>query len=425
MTDTTNNTVASSWPEPTSSAATSAAVPVAAPTVAAPTRPGSRWGWLLAVVGMGGLVAICLAALLPATLVAEKENRRLEELQPAPYAQVPASAEPVDDRIEFGELPEGVERYEPNGDFYFVTVTAPKQSLLSWFAGKGDPAIQLLTYEDKYGVRTPTQQREIALQQMRTASQEAQYVALSAAGYEPEISLGDVVVQQVLCMTTADDGECIEYFPSDEQIDPSDTILEADGVTLNSVEDLSEVLADKAPGDEVDLLIDRPDEGELDVTVELAASPDDPDRTIIGFVPFDTREVTLPFEVSIDTGPIGGPSAGLAFTLALIDELTPGDLTGGRNVAVTGTIGLDGSVGAIGGLPQKANAVLQHGVEVFLVPASQAELAEGNEDLRQRLDDAGHHSVEIIPVATLDEALDALEALGGDPLVTIQPDLDD
>ena len=103
----------------------------------------------------------------------------------------------------------------------------------------------------------------------------------------------------------------------------------------------------------------------------------------------------------------------------MIDELTPGELTGGTNVAVTGTISLDGTVGPIGGLSQKSNAVLQHGVEVFLVPATQRELAEGQDELRQKLDDAGHGRVEIVPVATLDEALAALEALGGDPLVPI------
>jgi PDZ domain-containing protein len=293
---------------------------------------------------------------------------------------------------------------------------------LSWFAGRGDPAIDLLTEEDKFGVRTPSQRREAALQQMRTASQEAQFVALNAAGYEAEISLGQVIVQEVLCRTVGDDGLCSESFASDEQIDPSDTILEAEGITLNSVEDLSAVLEGKQPGDLVDLLIDRPDVGELAVTVELSASPDDPDRTIIGFRPFDTRVVTLPFEVNIDTGQIGGPSAGLAFTLALIDELTPGELTGGRNIAVTGTISLDGSVGPIGGLSQKVNSVLQHGVDVFIVPASQRELSDpkpGEPNLRQKLDDAGHGDVEIIGVANLDEALAALEALGGDPLIPV------
>jgi PDZ domain-containing protein len=382
--------------------------------VAPPTR---WWAWAIAGLGMVVLTVIGVTALLPSSLVGEKENRRTGELEPTPYALTPASADAVNDRILFGELPDGVERFETSNNFHFVTVTSPSQSVLSWFAGRDDPAIDFLTEEDKFGVRTPTQRRELNLQMMRTAEQEAQYVALTTLGYDVEITPGEVIVRDVICQTPGDDGECAEWFPSDEQIDPADRILEADGVALESVEDLSDVLADLAPGDTVDLLIDRPGDGEQLVTVELSASPDDPDRTIIGFFPFDTRAITLPFEVDIRTDDIGGPSAGLAFTLAMIDELSPGNLTGPQEVAVTGTIALDGSVGAIGGLTQKVSAVHQNGITVFLVPASQAELDDP--ERLQRLKDAGHGEVEIIPVATLDEALAVLEELGGDPLVTV------
>ena len=78
----------------------------------------------------------------------------------------------------------------------------------------------------------------------------------------------------------------------------------------------------------------------------MIESPDEAGKAIIGFVPFDTTSVRLPFEIAFDTGEIGGPSAGLAFTLTLLDELTEGDLLGGVDVAVTGTMQLDGSVGA-------------------------------------------------------------------------------
>ena len=382
-------------------------------------HPRNRWwAWSLATVGLLTLAAIGVASLVPSSLVSDKENKRTGEMEPTPYALTPASADPVNDRIVFGELPDDVARYDPEHNFVFVTVTAPNQSALSWLAGRDDPAVDFLTAEDKFGARTPSQRREFNLQMMRSAEQEAQFVALTKLGFDVEITAGDVIVQDVLCKVPSDDGDdCAEWFPSDEQIDPADRIIEADGVRLESVDDLSAVLDTKAPGDEIDLLIERPGEGEETVTVELSASPDDPDRTIIGFVPFDTRAIDLPFEVDIDTGDIGGPSAGLAFTLALIDELSPGALTGGQNVAVTGTIDLNGDVGAIGGLAQKVSAVHQRGVRVFLVPASQSELetAEG----RQRLQDAGRGEVEIIPVATLDEALAALEQLGGDPLVAV------
>ena len=361
------------------------------------------------------LAVIGAAALLPSTLVADKENQRTGSMEPTPYALTPAAADAVNERIVFGELPEGVEQFETSNDFHFVTVTAPTQSVLSWFAGRHDPAVDFLTREDKYGVRTPEQRQELNLQMMRTAEQEAQYVALTTLGYEVEITPGDVIVADVLCKVSGDDGECVESFPSDMEIDPADRIVRAAGVELESVDDLAAVLDGMRPGDEIDLLIARPGEGEREVTVELSASPDDPDRTIIGFVPFDTRAIRLPFEVDIRTDDIGGPSAGLAFTLAMIDELSPGNLTGPQEVAVTGTISLDGSVGAIGGLTQKVSAVHQNGIRVFLVPASQAEL---DDPIRmQRLIDASRGQVQIIPVATLDEALAALERLGGDPLV--------
>ena len=140
------------------------------------------------------------------------------------------------------------------------------------------------------------------------------------------------------------------------------------------------------------LAIDRPGAGASTVQVTLSASPDDTTRTIVGIVPFDTATVQLPFQVDIDTGQIGGPSAGLAFTLTLIDELSKGDLTGGKDVAVTGEIELDGSVGPIGGLAQKVSAVRQAGVHHFLVPTAQGE----QQIARAR--EIGGDDVEIIPV---------------------------
>ena len=94
----------------------------------------------------------------------------------------------------------------------------------------------------------------------------------------------------------------------------------------------------------------------------------------------------------------------------MIDQLSEGDLLGGKRVAVTGTIDINSKVGAIGGLTSKASAVLQSGAKYFLVPTSQ-----GEEDIANARKVVGDQ-VEIIPVATLDEALAALERIGGDAL---------
>lgn len=357
------------------------------------------------------LVAVSVAALLPSQLLAEKENKRLGVEQGTPFARTPASAQPVADRIQFGDLGDAAEQYPPDGDIYFVTVTEPQQSVLSWVLGRDDPAVQFLTKEEKFGVQTPQQRRTFALESMRTSEQVAEFVALQRTGYNVKLLPGDVLIEAMVCLEPNDDGtECVTWSPSDSVLDPGDRIIEVDGEKIDGVEDLSRLLAGRESGDLVPMKIDRPGGGTIDVQVELTTSPDDPSRTIVGFYPFDTRRVELPFELGIDTGSIGGPSAGLAFTLTIIDELTPGELTGGGSVAVTGTMELDGTVGAIGGLRQKASAVAQSGVHLFIVPESQ-----GPDDIAAaRL--SGGDDLEIVTVSTLEEALAVLAERGGDPI---------
>lgn len=112
---------------------------------------------------------------------------------------------------------------------------------------------------------------------------------------------------------------------------------------------------------------------------------------------------TMPLHLAIDSEGIGGPSAGLAFTLGLLDRLGGGDLTDGRVVAATGTIDPNGAVGEIGGLPQKTVAVEQAHASVFLVPAAQADIARAH----------AAPDLQVIGVRTLSQALAALRRLGG------------
>ena len=376
-----------------------------------PERHHRRWAIPLAALSGLAVVVIAATALIPSSFIARELNERLDEMQPAPYARVPGSAQPVGDRLVVGELVGGGERppdvFPTEGDFMFVTITEPPQSVLSWWVGRNELAVQMLTEEDKFGFQTADQRRVFSLEQMRTSEEVAQFVALTWLGFDATILPGDVLISEIACLEFDADGACVRWPPSDEVLDPGDRLLVADGVDLASVGDLMEVLEGKVPGDVITLLVERRGEGEFEVEVELTSATDDPERTIVGFLPFDTRRVELPFDISIDTGSIGGPSAGLAFTLTLIDGLSEGELTGGKKVAVTGTIDLDGSVGPIGGLTQKASAVAQAGVEVFLVPQQQGE---------QQITEAraAAPGLEIVAVATLDEAIDALVAFGGD-----------
>jgi PDZ domain-containing protein len=365
----------------------------------------------LAVIGLGIPVVLAALALIPADKVATKLNERVDEVQGTPFARVPSVTRPVNDQLRFGDLDDVAEVYPASGSMFFVTVSEPRQSVLSWLVGRADPAVEFLTAEEHFGFQAPGVRRTFSVEMMRTSKQVAQYLALEVLGFDVQITPGEVLIWQMVCLEfNAEGTECLRETPSASVLEPGDRLLTADGVELNEVGDIAELLKDKRPGDVILVEIERPNQGRLSVEVELIASPNDEDRTIIGFIPFDTRRVVLPFELDIDTGSIGGPSAGLAFTLALIDELSPGELTGGRSIAVTGTVDLSGDVGPIGGLRQKAAAVAQAGVEIFLVPRAQSE-----EDLAAaRI--AGGPNLQIIEVSSLAEALEVLESLGGDPL---------
>ena len=382
------------------------------------------WAIPLVVVGFLGVSTVVLAALLPSTLIAKKTDcvrrdaanvcTKRGPSQDVQFAIVPADAQPVEPRLTI----DGPKTYDSHGQVLFVTVRSPELNLLDWWVGRNNPAVDPKSYKDLYGTETPQQQTSRGQRDMRTAKENAEYVALHRLGFDAKLNPGDVIVDELVCLKASDDGrKCIEFAPSDALLDPGDKLVKVDGKSLAVVDDLTKILANHKPGDEVQ--IDYMRDGKAGSgKVKLIAAPDDPKRTIIGFLPSDTATVSLPsnVKINIDTVSIGGPSAGLAFTLTLIDQLSSGDLLGGKRVAVTGTINIRAEVGAIGGLTSKASAVLQSGAKYFLVPT-----AQGPEDIANARRVVGN-KVEIIPVATLEEAIAALERIGGDAVPAAPPD---
>ena len=249
-----------------------------------------------------------------------------------------------------------------------------------------------------------------------TAKQIAEYVAYTRLGLDASFVYGDIIIEELVCIDNPGP------LTGCKQLQLGDTITSLDGEPTPTLLELSPLMEGRAPGDIVSLTV-KPagtsdgSSPEVVRRVQLIADPDTPTRAIIGFIPADTRTVQLPFEVGIDTDQIGGPSAGLAFTLALLDELTPGDLMGGVKVAASGTISEDESVGAIGALAQKAVAVKAAGAKVFLVPKGQSE-----DELAAARRVVGS-SVRIEPVANLTEALAILESLGGSGISNATIDL--
>ena len=371
----------------------------AEPVVGVAPNPVHRfWAFPLAGVSIVVLTAILLGSFFTASRISEVTK---------PYAIVPSDAEEVQSHVDLQD----VESYPVDGDILFVTIRQPELSLLSWLMFRGDDDIQLRTYEEVYGTRTPQQVQTRGRRQMFTAQQAAEFVALSKLGF-PVDKDPIVLIDQIVCLVAPPEGQPCD--PDDEApvgrvLQADDELLSIDGAPVTTIDDIVAALAGKQPGDQVDVEYNRLSvDGTQTGTVELIESPDDPTRTIMGIVPAEDNRITnSPFPIEFNLAGVGGPSAGLAFTLTLIDELTPGSLTGGNTVAVTGEINVDGEVGAIGGLAQKASAVRQTGTKYFLVPAGQSE--DSIAAAREVVGD----DVTIIPVATLDEALQALAGLGG------------
>ena len=393
-----------------------------APSLTARRSTRHRW-WAtpLAIVGVTAAALPAVSLFLPAGWAETKarcavENESGECETPVDeaveFAIVPGSAEPVAPVLQVS----GLDTYDDGTTPYFVTVRMPGVGLLDWWALHGSKAARFYTYRDKYGDGTPDQLFQSGQRQMTGAKDRAIYVALKAAGVDVTRQEGEAMVDYVVCMTFSDDGRrCEAMPPAADVLEPDDVIVAIDGQEVVVLDDVTRLLADVEPGATIDLTVRRDGE-EVTFPVETILAPDeDTPRTIIGFMPVDTTTVVLPDGLSVEfaTGDIGGPSAGLAFTLALIDRLTPGSLVGDAKVVVTGEIDIDGKVGAIGGLNSKAEAALQIGADYFIVPASQA--ATGSDSIEAARAVAGDR-MEIIPVATLDEALAALVRLGGDPL---------
>ncbi len=259
---------------------------------------------------------------------------------------------------------------------------------------------------------SPAQQNDMALQEMADAKTAATAVALRAAGYTVGIAPGLTVSNLTAGM------------PAIDVLHWGDVIVAADGHKIVAANDLNGVIAKHKLGEQVALGVERAGKRLL-VRVGLRVFPDGPAQGHKGLGVELTPRFTFPFKVRVDTTNIGGPSAGLAMTLAIFDDLTPGNLTGGIRVAVTGTIDAGGNVGEIGGIEQKAVAARAAGVKLFIVPRCspddpQPYLASCRADLARAAKRAGS-KIKVTPVSTFAQALKVLRDAGGAPVTPVVP----
>ena len=333
---------------------------------------------VLAVAGTVALVLGVVVALLPVPYVV---------FSPGPVRDTLGQTAAGEDLI----IIDGTETYPTDGELDLTTIKVAGGPLgsISVVEAVGaylDPSRSLRPVESVYpSGSTREEAREASQVQMLAAQQSAAVAALSELGREVPARLliagfaGNPAAEEVL------------------QVD--DEVLALEDTPLSGSGELVEQLQDHEPGDTVTVTVRRGEE-DVDVEVELAESPEG--SVILGVLISPRYE--LPFDVTYDVGGIGGPSAGLMFSLGIYDKLTPGALTGGERIAGTGTMADDGTVGPIDGIQQKLVGATGHGATWFLAPVANCGDVVG----------AVPDGLEVAAVASLGEALAAVEAIAAD-----------
>jgi PDZ domain-containing protein len=346
-------------------------------------RPSHR-GLVAALAGLVLIALIALAALLPVPFIILSPGptfNTIGDVEGVPLVAISETTTyPVTGALDMTTIREEGEPRSP------LTVFG---AIAAWI----DPNRAVLPRELLYGEDETTEevkQRNAVL--FSTSQSNAIAAAMNTLG-EPLIE--DVVVTAV-----------VEGTPAFGVLDAGEVIQAIDGKQVRAPEDVVKAVRAQPIGTTLAFTVLR-DGDESTVDVVTAEKPDEPGVPYVGITVGINYRAEFPVVFALDD--IGGPSAGMMFALAIVDKLTPEDLTGGGHVAGSGTIDPAGSVGAIGGIRQKLAGARGAGATLFLMPQVHCEEA------------AGHvpDGLAVVPVTTLQGALDALAAWrAGEPLPT-------
>ncbi len=279
---------------------------------------------------------------------------------------------------------------EDTGKLFLVTVAQQRANVFQALYGILHPHIEVQPLADVLPRGMNQQEyRELLDMWMQESQLLAQLIALRRAGYQVDIISEGTIIEGFL-----DDS------PSKGILKQGDIIIAVDGVSVAMANEVITEVQNRIVGDSVQLTIIR-DDVSREVDVITGTNPGNPRTPALGvYIRTLHWEPVLPVDIEMETGEIGGPSAGLMFVLEILNQLTPGDITGGRLIAGTGTIDTNEQVGRIGGVFQKVIAAERSGAEFFIVP-------QGNyEEAKQAVSD-----IELVPVTTLQDVLDFLEKI--------------
>jgi len=337
--------------------------------------PASRRALLGAVAGFVTVLGLAVLAVMPAPYTSSAPGPTFDTL-----------GETAD-----GPLIEvtGAQTYASTGELRLTTVSFAgsrerQLDLVTVLRGWASPRITIDPVERFFPApEGETDRQEQNRQEMTTSQENATVAALTELGIEVPATITVV--------------EPIEGTGAVGVLLPEDQITAIDGSPVVTYRDMSDALLAAGAGSTVEVGVLR--DGEQ-VTVDVVTG-ERPDGSALLGVWVDP-DFDLPFDVTIRVEDVGGPSAGTMFALGLLDLLTPADEANGHVIAGTGTIDLDGNVGAISGIRQKMIGAVRDGATSFLAPTTNCEAVVGNVPT----------GLEVFAISTLTDARAAVEAIG-------------
>ncbi|PMC34822.1 PDZ domain-containing protein [Bacillus sp. UMB0899] len=303
---------------------------------------------------------------------------------------------PMEELAPIIKVEDGYENEE--GSFHLTTVLQVKANPYLLVYGLIAPNTDIMEEESVKGDLSDSEYNRLLDFMMKDSQQNALVAAFKAAGEDVAIDYKGIFVRGILSDS-----------PAKDVLEVGDIITSVDGNKIVEAPKFIEYIQqNKNEGDQSTLTVLRGDE-ELKKTVDIIKLDDATGKVGIGIAPEEEFTATIPKEVNITSEDIGGPSAGLMFSLEILNQLTPDDLTKGFKVAGTGTIDHNGNVGQIGGITHKVIAAEEEGADIFFAPKDLTEIDQNEKDAIAQAKDHGYN-VKIVPVATLSEAI---EYLGG------------
>ncbi|MGX6442060.1 SepM family pheromone-processing serine protease [Neobacillus sp. K501] len=285
------------------------------------------------------------------------------------------------------------------GSYMLTTVRMGKANIYSYIEAKLFDYVEI--YPENAILRESETQEEYNARQlhlMAGSKLNAIEVAYRKAGFPVDYKYKGVYVVQVL-----------PGMPAEGKLLAGDRVIEVDSQEFSSSESFIEYVGKKKAGDQLILTIRRNKETK---TIKINVQPfkEDPNKVGIGISLVDDKEIIVQPKVTVNTDEIGGPSAGLMFSLEIYDQLMEDDFTRGYKIAGTGTIDPEGNVGPIGGIDQKVVAADKAGAEIFFAPNEKGS-SESNYRVAVNTAREINSKMKIVPVDLIDDAINYLQKL--------------